>query len=42
MDAAIPLIEREADGRQFRLIGIGVDQLVPAADGDPPDLFGEG
>ena len=41
MDAAIPLIEREADGRLFRLIGIGVDQLVPATEGDPPDLFGE-
>jgi DNA polymerase IV len=40
IEAAIPLIEREADGRHFRLIGIGVDQLVPAAEGDPPDLFG--
>ncbi len=42
IDAAVPLIEREADGRKFRLIGIGVDQLVPAAEGDPPDLFGDG
>lgn len=40
LDAAIPLIEREADGRLFRLIGIGVDGLVPAAEADPPDLFG--
>ena len=42
IDAAVPLIEREADGGKFRLIGIGVDQLVPAAEGDPPDLFGDG
>ncbi len=42
IDAALPLIEREADGRSFRLIGIGVDQLVPAAAADPPDLFGSG
>jgi DNA polymerase-4 len=37
--AARPLIEREADGRLFRLIGIGADALVPAAEADPPDLF---
>jgi DNA polymerase IV len=40
LDAVVPLIEREADGRLFRLIGIGVDGLVPAAEADPPDLFG--
>jgi DNA polymerase IV len=39
LEAATPLIEREADGRQFRLIGIGVDRLVPAVEADPPDLF---
>ena len=38
--AAIALIEREADGRAFRLIGIGVDGLAPADTADPPDLFG--
>ena len=37
--AAIALIEREADGRAFRLIGIGVDGLGPADTADPPDLF---
>jgi DNA polymerase-4 len=37
--AALPLIAREADGRHFRLIGIGVDRLVPASEADPPDLF---
>ena len=40
MTAAEPLIRKEADGRSFRLIGIGVDQLRPATDADPPDLFG--
>ncbi len=39
--AAHPLIEAEADGRSFRLIGIGVDQLVAATAADPPDLFGQ-
>ncbi len=39
-EAARPLIEREADGRLFRLIGIGADRLVPAEEADPPDLFG--
>ena len=40
LEAALPLIEREADGRAFRLIGIGVDSLGPADAADPPDLFG--
>jgi DNA polymerase IV len=37
--AAMPLIAREADGRAFRLIGIGVTDLCPASLADPPDLF---
>lgn len=37
--AARGLIEAEADGRSFRLIGVGVDNLVPGALADPPDLF---
>ena len=41
MEAAAPLIGKEADGRRFRLIGIGVDQLCPADQADPPDLFGQ-
>ena len=41
LTAACPLIETEADGRSFRLIGVGVDQLYPANAADPPDLFGE-
>ncbi len=40
LDTARLLLEREADGRLFRLAGIGVDGLVPAARADPPDLFG--
>lgn len=34
------LLRREADGRAFRLIGIGVADLCPATLADPPDLFG--
>ncbi len=37
--AARPLIEAEADGRPFRLLGVGVDHLYPATAADPPDLF---
>ena len=37
---AVDLIEREADGRYFRLVGIGVGDICPAAEADPPDLFG--
>ena len=33
------LIEGEADGRLFRLIGIGVSDLRPEGEADPPDLF---
>jgi DNA polymerase-4 len=36
--AARPLLEREADGRRFRLIGVGATDLVEAAAADPPDL----
>ena len=32
------LLEREARGTPFRLIGIGAGALVPEADADPPDL----
>lgn len=34
------MLEREADGRAFRLIGIGVSDLCAASEADPPDLFG--
>ena len=37
--AAMPLITREANGRAFRLIGIGVTDLCSASLADPPDLF---
>jgi DNA polymerase-4 len=33
------LLEREADGRRFRLIGVGMADLHDLADADPPDLF---
>lgn len=41
IEAARPLVEREADGRTFRLAGIGVDGLVPGTEADPADLFGD-
>ncbi len=34
-----PLIEREADGRRFRLIGVGASELVDGVLADPPDLL---
>jgi DNA polymerase-4 len=33
------LLQREADGRKFRLIGAGVSDLVSAEHADPPDLL---
>ena len=38
-ETARQLIKREADGRAFRLIGIGVADLTPGDQADPPDLF---
>ncbi|MBN35276.1 MAG: DNA polymerase IV [Rhodospirillaceae bacterium] len=38
--AAEPLLSREADGRAFRLIGIGTHDLVPADQVVQADLFG--
>lgn len=37
--AALALLEREIDGRPFRLIGVGVTDLCASAEADPPDLF---
>lgn len=37
--AARLLLEREADGRAFRLIGLGVAELCAGHMADPPDLF---
>ncbi len=35
----LEMLRREADGRAFRLIGIGVADLCPGEAADPPDLF---
>ena len=35
---AQPLLEREADGRRFRLLGVGVSDLVDGSQADPVDL----
>lgn len=40
IEHAVALIEKEADGRTFRLIGIGVSEVGSAGEADPPDLFG--
>ncbi|WP_119459553.1 DNA polymerase IV [Rhodospirillaceae bacterium SYSU D60014] len=37
--SACALLEREADGRRFRLIGVGASDLVDGSAADPPDLF---
>ena len=37
--AARPLLLKEADGRPFRLIGIGADDLVDGREADQPDLL---
>ena len=37
--AAVTLISREADGRSFRLIGVGMADLCDSRAADPPDLF---
>lgn len=36
---ALPLIEKESDGRLFRLIGIGAADLTDPHEADLPDLF---
>ena len=36
---AVTLLEKEADGPAFRLIGVGVSDIVDAEDADPPDLL---
>jgi DNA polymerase IV len=33
-------LKREADGTRFRLLGVGIANLAPAADADPADLIG--
>jgi DNA polymerase-4 len=38
-ESVAALIDREADGRTFRLIGVGVGDLGSATAADPADLF---
>lgn len=37
-----PLVEQQADGRAFRLIGVGAADLVSAEEADQPDLLDPG
>jgi DNA polymerase-4 len=39
LEHAASLVEKEADGRTFRLLGVGVADLRPAVEADPADLF---
>ena len=36
---AVALLEKEANGPAFRLIGVGIADIVDAGDADPPDLL---
>jgi DNA polymerase-4 len=38
-ESIVPLIDKEADGRTFRLIGVGMSGLGSSAAADPADLF---
>jgi DNA polymerase-4 len=40
--AVLPMLEREADGRPFRLIGAGVEELCDANAAAQPDLLDPG
>ncbi len=42
LEEAGQLLRPEADGRAFRLIGLGAADLVPAGAADPPELFAGG
>jgi len=35
-----PMIDKEADGRRFRLLGVGIGEVGSPAAADPTDLFG--
>ena len=39
---ALPLLDKEADGRRYRLIGIGASDLMPGELADGPDLLDPG
>ncbi len=39
---ALPALAQEANGRRFRLIGIGISDLTDGAQADPPDLLDPG
>ena len=39
LDAGLTLLRREVGTHAYRLIGIGVSDVTPAAEADPPDLF---
>jgi DNA polymerase-4 len=36
---ALPALRREADGTRFRLLGVGLSNLVPASEADPASLI---
>jgi DNA polymerase-4 len=40
--SALPLLEKEANGRDYRLIGIGLADFTSPEQADPPDLIDKG
>jgi DNA polymerase-4 len=38
-ESVAALIDKEADGRTYRLIGVGISDLGEASAADPTDLF---
>ncbi len=41
LETALTLLKKEVDGTRYRLLGVGVADLLPAETADPDDLFGE-
>jgi DNA polymerase-4 len=39
-ESALRLLEREANGTAYRLIGVGASRLADAGEADPPELLG--
>jgi DNA polymerase-4 len=40
--ASAPMLAKEADGTQFRLLGVGISQLTEGGFADPPDMLDPG
>lgn len=38
-DVILDLLKPEINGKAYRLLGVGVSEITPASEADPPDLF---